>query len=58
MEVKNPEEITRADVGETNPPQQENRTGVGGYLGLQARMWALVIALAAVFVVIILAFAL
>lgn len=58
MQYKDQNDITPADVGQTNPPEQENRSGFLGYLGLQIGMWALVVALAIVFVVVILAFAL
>jgi hypothetical protein len=58
QDTTDPRNIDRRDVGETNPPSAERKTGVGGWLGVGLGIWSVVILVAIVFIAAILIFAL
>lgn len=58
QDTTGPRNIDRRDVGETNPPYAERKSGVGGWLGVGLGIWSVVILVAIVFVVAILIIAL
>jgi hypothetical protein len=47
----------RRNVGETNPPEMEKKSGFPGYVAAQLGMWSVVILVALVFIVVIAIFA-
>ena len=57
-DMTDPRHVGPGDVGETNPPRQEKKTGFPGYIATQLGMWSVVILVAVVFVVVIAIFAL
>jgi hypothetical protein len=56
--MTDPGNLDRVDVGETNRPQEEKKTGFPGYVAAQLGVWTVVIIVALVFVVVIAIFAL
>jgi hypothetical protein len=56
-DMSDPRDLDRADVGQTNRPAAENKSGVGGWLGIQLRVWTVVIAVALIFLIVILVYA-
>jgi hypothetical protein len=57
-DMSDPRDLDRADVGQTNRPGAENKGGVGGWLGIQLKVWTVVIAVALIFLIVILVYAL
>jgi hypothetical protein len=57
-DMTDPRNLDRADVGQTNRLAAKNNGGVGGWLGIQFRVWSVVIAVAVVFLIVILIYAL
>ncbi|HEY7036673.1 MAG TPA: hypothetical protein VH482_35425 [Thermomicrobiales bacterium] len=57
-DMTDPGNLDRVDVGETNRPQEEKKTGFPGYVAAQLGVWTVVIIVALVFVVVIAIFAL
>jgi hypothetical protein len=50
-DMTDPRNIDRTDVGQTNPPSAERKSGVGGFLGVGLRIWSVVILVAIAFLV-------
>jgi hypothetical protein len=56
-DVTDPRNVGPDEVGETNPPEDERKSGFPGYVAAQLGMWAVVIVVAIMFLVAIAIFA-